>query len=58
MKLRILSVALIFLGSTLSPANAATVTDKIVYNKKTVVTYTIVDSLTLNPNGCKDLYIK
>jgi len=58
MKLRIFFSALIFLGSSLSPANAATVTDKIVYNKKTVVTYTIVDSLTLNPNGCKDLYIK
>ena len=58
MKLRILSVVLVFLGSTLSPANAATVTDKIVYNKKTVVTYTIVDSLTLDPNGCKDVYIK
>jgi len=58
MKLRIFFIALIFLGSSLSPANAATVTDKIVYNKKTVVTYTIVDSLTLNPNGCKDLYIK
>ena len=58
MKLRILSVALIFLGSSLSPANAATVTDKIIYNKKTVVTYTIVDSLTLDPNGCKDVYIK
>jgi len=58
MKLRILSVALIFLGSTLSPANAATVTDKIVYNKKTVVTYTIVDSVTMDPKGCKDVYIK
>ena len=58
MKLRIFFIALIFLGSSLSPANAATVTDKIVYNKKTVVTYTIVDSLTLNPDGCKDLYIK
>jgi hypothetical protein len=57
MKLRILSVALIFLASSLSPASAATVTDKIVYNKKTVVTYSVVDSLTLDPKGCKDVYI-
>jgi hypothetical protein len=57
MKLRFLSAALIFLGASLSPANAATVTDKIVYNKKTVVTYSVVDSLTLDPKGCKDVYI-
>jgi hypothetical protein len=58
MKIRILSVALILLGSSISPANAATVTEKIVYNKKTVVTFSVVDSLTLDPNGCKDVYIK
>ena len=58
MKIRIVAVALILLGSNISPANAATVTDKIVYNKKTVVTYTVVDSVTMNPNGCKDVYIK
>ena len=58
MKIRIAAVVLILLGSNFSPANAATVTNIIVYNKKTVVTYTVVDSLTLNPNGCKDVYIK
>ena len=58
MKLRIFSLALIFLGSNLLPASAATVTDKIVYNKKTVVTYTVVDSVTMDPKGCKDVYIK
>ena len=58
MKLRILTVALFFLASNLAPANAAKVTDKIVYNKKTVVTYTVEDSVTLDPNGCKDVYIK
>jgi len=58
MKLRIFSLALIFLGSNLSPASAATVTDKIVYNNKTVVSYTVVDSVTLDSNGCKDVYIK
>lgn len=58
MKIRIAAVVLILIGSNFSPANAATVTNTIVYNKKTVVTYTVVDSLTLNPNGCKDVYIK
>jgi hypothetical protein len=58
MKSRILSLVLILIGCNFLPANAATVTEKIVYNKKTVVTYTIVDSLTLDPNGCKDVYIK
>jgi hypothetical protein len=58
MKIRIVALIVTLLGSSFSPANAATVTDKIVYNKKTVVTYTVVDSVTLNPNGCKDVYIK
>lgn len=58
MKIRIAVVVLILLSSNFSPANAATVTNTIVYNKKTVVTYTVVDSLTLDPNGCKDVYIK
>jgi len=58
MKLRIFTLALIFLASSLSPAGAATITDKIVYNKKTVLTYTVVDSVTMDPNGCKDVYIK
>jgi hypothetical protein len=58
MKTRILTVVLILIASSFSPANAATVTNKIVYNKKTVVTYTLVDSVTLDPNGCKDVYIK
>ena len=38
--------------------NAATSTEKIIYNKKSAVTYSVVDSLTLDPNGCKDVYIK
>ena len=58
MKIRIVALIFILLGSSFSPANAATITDKIVYNKKTVLTYTVVDSVTLNPNGCKDVYIK
>ncbi len=58
MKIRIVALIFILLGSSFSPANAATVTDKIVYNKKTVLTYTVVDSVTLDPNGCRDVYIK
>lgn len=58
MKIRIAAVVVILLGSNFAPAEAATVTNTIVYNKKTVVTYTVVDSLTLDPNGCKDIYIK
>ncbi len=57
MKLRIFTLALIFLASNLAPANAATITDKIVYNKKTVLTYTVDNSVTMDPNGCKDVYI-
>jgi len=58
MRTRILAVVLILIACNFSPASAATVTNKIVYNKKTVVTYTVEDSVTLNPNGCKDVYIK
>jgi hypothetical protein len=58
MKIRSIAVALILLGSNFSPADAAIVSDKVVYNKKTVVTYTVVDSVTMDPNGCKDVYIK
>ena len=58
MRARILTIVLILVGCNFSPANAATVTEKIVYNKKVVLTYTVVDSLTLDSNGCKDLYIK
>jgi len=39
-------------------ANAATVTEKIVVDGKTVFTFSVVDSLTLDPKGCKDVYIK
>ena len=58
MKTRVLALVLILLGCNFSPSQAATVTEKIVYNKKIVVTYTVVDLLTLNPNGCKEVYIK
>ena len=58
MNIRIVALIFILVGSSFFPANAATITDKIVYNKKTVLTYTVIDSVTLDPNGCKDVYIK
>jgi hypothetical protein len=58
MKFRALFVIFLMLNLLATPADAATVTDKIVYNKKTVVTYTVVDSVTMDPKGCKDVYIK
>jgi hypothetical protein len=58
MKRKLISSIAILAFCNISPASAASVTEKISYNKKIAVTYTVVDSLTLNPNGCKDLYIK
>ncbi len=58
MKRKLLSSIVILACCNISPASAASVTEKISYNKKVAVTYTVVDSLTLNPNGCKEVYIK
>ena len=58
MKRKLISSIAVLAFCNISPANAASVTEKISYNKKTAVTYTVVDSLTLDPNGCKEVYIK
>jgi hypothetical protein len=58
MKIKLVSLIVIIGCSNISPVNAATATEKIIYNKKNAVTYSVVDSLTLDPNGCKDVYIK
>ena len=58
MRLRILTLSAILIASGVAPSHAATVTDKIVVNKKTVVTYSLANSVTLNPNGCEEVYIK
>jgi hypothetical protein len=58
MKIKLVSLIILFGCCNISPVNAATVTEKIVYNKKSAVTYSVTDSLTLDPNGCKDVYIK
>jgi hypothetical protein len=58
MKIKLVSLIVIIGCSNISPVNAATATEKIIYNKKNAVTYSVVDSITLDPNGCKDVYIK
>ena len=58
MKIKFVALLMIVPLLNSSSASAATVTQKITYNKKVAVTYTVVDSLTLDPNGCKDVYIK
>ncbi len=58
MKTKLVSLIVIFGCCNISPVNAAAATEKIIYNKKSAVTYSVVDSLTLDPNGCKDVYIK
>ena len=58
MKIKLVSLIVIIGCCNIYPVNAATVTEKISYNKKSAVTYSVVDSLTLDPNGCKDVYIK
>ena len=58
MRIKLLSMVLLLVACSLPSANAATVTEKIVIGGKTVFTFSIVDSLTLDPKGCKDVYIK
>jgi hypothetical protein len=58
MRFRALISITILISLLATPANAAEVTEKITFNKKVVATFTIMDSVTLDPNGCKDLYIK
>ena len=58
MRIKLFTLALILVACSVPTANAATVTEKIVIGGKTVFTFTVVDSLTLEPKGCKDVYIK
>ena len=58
MKTRIFSLTLILIACGVVPASAATVTDKVVVNAKTVLTYSLANSVTLNPDGCEEVYIK
>jgi len=58
MKIKLFFLTLLVAVCSVPNANAATVTEKIVIGGKTVFTFTVVDSLTLDPKGCKDVYIK
>jgi len=58
MKIKLLILSLLLVVSNVPTASAATVTEKIVVGGKTVFTFTVVDTLTLDPKGCKDVYIK
>jgi hypothetical protein len=58
MKTRIFSLTLILIACGVVPASAATVTEKVVVNAKTVLTYSLDNSVTLNPDGCEEVYIK
>ena len=58
MRIKLLTLVLMLVTCSVPTANAATVTEKIVVGGKTVFTFTVVDTLTLDPKGCKDVYIK
>jgi hypothetical protein len=58
MRIKLFALALLITACSIPTAKAATVTEKIVVGGKTVLTFTIDDSLTLDPKGCKDVYIK
>ena len=58
MKIKLLVLSLLLVVSNVPTASAATVTQKIVIGGKTVFTFTVVDTLTLDPKGCKDVYFK
>ncbi len=58
MKKRVFALVLILLGCNFLPAHAATMTGKIVTNKKVSVSYTLTNLVTLDQNGCEEIYIK
>jgi hypothetical protein len=58
MRIKLFTLALILVVCNVPSANAATVTEKIVIGGKTVFSFMVIDSLTLDPKGCKDVYIK
>ena len=54
------SIFIIFASTllTIPSASAATIEDKIIYKKKVVLTYKVVDSVTLNSAGCEKFKIE
>jgi hypothetical protein len=57
MKSRIIIAVVVLSVCMVSPAQAATVTDKIVVENKTALSFTVANSVTLNPTGCEEVYI-
>ena len=51
-------VILISTVAIIPHASAATIEDKIIYKKKVVLTYKVVDSVTLNSTGCEKFKIE
>ena len=58
MKKIVAFVILILTVSTVPPAGAATIEDKIIYNKKVLLTYKVVNTIDLNSTGCKEYEIE
>lgn len=58
MKIRGAAIILISTLFAVPHANAVTIEDKIVYKKKVVLTYKVIDSVTLNPAGCEKFNIE
>jgi hypothetical protein len=58
MKIKVLTLTLVLIACGFAPASAATVSEKIVVNKKTALTFSLANSVTLNANGCEEVYIK
>ena len=58
MKIRIIATILISTLLAIPQASAATIEDKIVYKKKVLLTYKVVDTVTLNSTGCEKFKIE
>jgi hypothetical protein len=51
MKIKVLALTLVLIACGFAPASATTVSEKIVVNKKTVLTFSLANSVTLNASG-------
>ncbi len=58
MKIRVIAVILISTLLAIPQASAATIEDKIMYKKKVVLTYKVVDTVELNSTGCEKFKIE
>lgn len=58
MRTKVIATLISLTFSAMAPASAAETTYTITYKGIKAVTYTVADSVTLTPTGCKDVYIK